>query len=96
MSTPAATKYIAVDVANEIRRYRRRHRLTQVQLAARLGYRQSVISRLELAIHDPDMSTLRHISNCLRVRITIVIRDTEVSLKFTAIRPTAREETVDA
>ncbi len=64
-------------VAEALRAYRRRHRLTQVQLAQLLGWRQTYVSQLERGGGgtEPALRTIEHLSQRLGLIVELQITD---------------------
>ncbi len=62
-------------VAEAVVAYRRRHRLTQRQLAQLLGWRQSHVSRLELGRVDPQLPTIEQLADRLGLVVELRIVD---------------------
>ena len=56
--------------------YRRRYKLSQSALAARLGLKQPAVARLESAEHEPDLKTLRLLSGRLGIEFLISFSST--------------------
>ncbi len=65
----ALARAVAVTVVG----YRARHRLTQMQLAQRLGVRQPHIARLELGEHTPSIEMLQRLSRALGLRFIVEV-----------------------
>lgn len=65
---------VALAIADLVILHRTRARITQDQLASRMGTSVSAISRLESGFHVPSMETLRKLAEALggRVKIDIV------------------------
>ena len=61
----------AYDVARQIIALRNTRKLSQEELAAMIGTKQSSISRLEKATHEPSLSTLEKICEALDARLVI-------------------------
>jgi transcriptional regulator with XRE-family HTH domain len=59
------------DVARQIIALRSTRKLSQEDLAAMIGTKQSSISRLEKATHEPSLSTLERICEALDARLVI-------------------------
>jgi len=59
------------DVARQVIALRTLRKLSQVELAAMTGTKQSGISRLENAAHEPSLSTLEKICEALDARLVI-------------------------
>ncbi len=53
--------------------YRLKHGMTQAQLAAKLGTKQSAISRFESGTENPTLEFLRKIADALGARISVTI-----------------------
>jgi len=62
---------VARELAKELIRYRMMHRLTQEQLAERLGMKGTAVTRLERGDHTPSVSTLATISAALGLQFDI-------------------------
>lgn len=78
---------LAREVATAIVAYRAAHKLSQRALAGRLGWRPSVVSRLEAAEHNPSIDTLMELSRKLGLKMRIeVTPDPGVSVKVTKAR----------
>jgi transcriptional regulator with XRE-family HTH domain len=60
-------------VARAIVAYRAVHHLSQRALADKLGWRPSVVSRLEAAEHNPSMDTLLELSRKLGMTMRITV-----------------------
>ena len=58
-------------IASQIILYRTRHRLTQEELARRVGTSHSAISRIESGQHKTSVETLRRIADALHLRLKI-------------------------
>ncbi len=80
---------LARDVAIWLLRYRAEHRLTQTQLADRLGWRQPAVARLERGEHEPSIPTLRHLMSHLGGTARIDIGPDHVRLRIVK-RPRAQ------
>jgi transcriptional regulator with XRE-family HTH domain len=65
---------LARAVALAVVRYRGDHRLSQRNLAERLGMKQPQVARLELGEVNPSMETLMRISAQLGIEFTIDVR----------------------
>lgn len=75
---------LAREVAVVIAGYRAAHKLSQRALAERLGWRPSVVSRLEAAEHNPSIDTLVELSRKLGLKMRIeVAPELGVSVKVT-------------
>lgn len=58
-------------VIGELLKARRRRKLTQTQLAERMGVGQSVVSRLESGKHTPQLETLYDAAKAMGYRVDI-------------------------
>ena len=58
-------------LADSLIRVRKRQRLTQMQLAKKVGTKQPVISNLETASSKPSISLLKRIAQALDSRLTV-------------------------
>jgi ribosome-binding protein aMBF1 (putative translation factor) len=65
----ALARAVAVAVVG----YRTKHRITQTQLAKRLGVRQPHIARLELGEHTPSIEMLQRLSRALGLRFIVEV-----------------------
>jgi transcriptional regulator with XRE-family HTH domain len=65
---------VARAVALSVLRYRAGQRLTQKQLAERLGWKQAQMGRLELGEHTPTLDTLIHLSRALGLEFLVDIQ----------------------
>lgn len=78
---------LAREVAAVIVDYRAAHRLSQRALADKLGWRPSVVSRLEAAGHNPSIDTLVELSRKLGLKMRIeVVPELGVSVKVTKVK----------
>jgi ribosome-binding protein aMBF1 (putative translation factor) len=78
---------LARELAVAIIAYRTAHKLSQRALAERLGWRPSVVSRLEAAEHNPSIETLVELSSKLGLRMRIEVTPRPgVSVKVTKAR----------
>ncbi len=78
---------LAREVAVVIVDYRAAHKLSQRALAEKLGWKPSVVSRLEAAEHNPSIDTLVDISRKLGLRMRIeVAPELGVSVKVSKAR----------
>ena len=59
------------DVARQVITLRNSRKLSQAELAEMVGTKQSSISRLENATHEPSLSTLEKICSALNARLVI-------------------------
>ncbi len=73
---------LARDVAVWLLAYRKKHRLTQTQLARQLDWPQSVIARLESGDREPSIATLHRLVERLGATATIAIRPERVEVRF--------------
>jgi ribosome-binding protein aMBF1 (putative translation factor) len=64
---------LARAVAIAVVGYRAKHRLTQTQLAQRLGVRQPHVARLELGEHTPSLEMLQRLSRVLGLRFIVEV-----------------------
>jgi transcriptional regulator with XRE-family HTH domain len=71
---------LARSVANQLVKYRVDHKLTQRQLAEKLGVSQAVVGRLELGEHEPKISTLSRLTRELGLRFSIDIHPVDSGL----------------
>lgn len=62
---------VAEKVARLLIGFRQRHNLTQRQLAAVLGMKESAVSRLESGDHVPNFTTLQRIAARCNVDVTL-------------------------
>lgn len=62
---------VAEKVARLLIGYRQQHALTQVQLAAALGMKESAVSRLESGDHVPNFATLGRIAEVCDVDVVL-------------------------
>jgi ribosome-binding protein aMBF1 (putative translation factor) len=78
---------LAREVAAVIVAYRAAHHLSQRALADKLGWRPSVVSRLEAAEHNPSMDTLVELARKLGLTMRITVApEPGVSVKVTKAR----------
>ena len=61
---------MASKMVKTIKRLRRERGLTQQQLAVKAGVSLGYLSRLEVDMHDPRLSTLRKLAKALGVPVT--------------------------
>jgi len=66
-----AEEFDRLTVANEIRRVRERRKLSQEQLAARVGTSQPHIARLETGRATPRLDVLHRIATALNFRLDV-------------------------
>lgn len=66
----AVARWLAVEVA----RYRAQHKLSQRQLADRLGVHQSDVARMEIGEHNPSVERLIRVASGLGIELMIDIR----------------------
>lgn len=67
---------VARAVALAVLDYRVKHKLTQTQLAQRLGVRQPRVARLEMGEHNPSLEMLQRLSRVLRLRFIVEVAPT--------------------
>jgi transcriptional regulator with XRE-family HTH domain len=72
---------LANDVAVRVLAYRTKHRISQAELARRLGMRQPNIARLESGEHEPSLSTLARLSLILGLDFSIDIKGGGLKLR---------------
>jgi len=78
---------LAREVAVAIVAYRAAHKLSQRALADKLGWKPSVVSRLEAAEHNPSIDTLLELSRKLGLKMRIeVAPEPGVPVKVTKAR----------
>jgi ribosome-binding protein aMBF1 (putative translation factor) len=78
---------LAREVAAAIVAYRADQMLSQRALAEKLGWRPSVVSRLEAAEHNPSIETLAELSRKLKLKMRIEVTPRPgVSVKVTKVR----------
>ncbi len=78
---------LALQIANEIERNRISHRLTQNQLAKKIGTRQSGISRLERGEGLPSLTLVRKVANAMKMYVQcrfLHFAEVQSTLKTTA------------
>lgn len=75
---------LAREVAAAIVGYRAAHGLSQRALADKLGWRPSVVSRLEAAEHNPSIETLMALS----IKLGLVMRITVAPIPGVSVRVT--------
>ncbi len=66
---------MAETIARFLIGYRQRYNLTQAQLGARLGMKESAISRLESGDHVANADTLQRITDGCHAKVTFVIAE---------------------
>ncbi len=66
---------MAEKVARLLIGYRQRHGLTQAQLAAALGMKESALSRLESGEHVPNFETLARVAEGCNVDVVLDFAD---------------------
>src|SRR5438270_12787477 len=71
---------LAHEVAMKVIQYRVEHKLTQAELARRLGMRQPHVARLEAGDHEPTLATLRRLAQVLSLEFHIDITPDTISL----------------
>jgi DNA-binding XRE family transcriptional regulator len=64
---------LARAVALAVIGYRVKHRLTQTQLAEKLGVRQPQVARLEMGEHTPSLEMLQRLARTLSLRFVVEI-----------------------
>jgi transcriptional regulator with XRE-family HTH domain len=69
-----------------LREIRRRHGLTQVQLAARARTSQAAISRIERGLVSPSVATLAELLDLMGEELTLDARATDSGIDKTLIR----------
>jgi ribosome-binding protein aMBF1 (putative translation factor) len=74
--------HIAHEVAMRVISYRVEHKLTQTELARKLGMRQPHIARLEAGEHEPSFATLSRLARVLGLEFHIDI--TRSALRLSA------------
>lgn len=80
---------LAREVARVIVAYRAAHHLSQRALADKLGWRPSVVSRLEAAEHNPSVDTLLELCCKLGLTMRITVAPApHVSVKVTRTKAT--------
>jgi len=67
-------------VATQVIQYRVDHKVSQTELARRLGMRQPHIARLEAGQHEPSLTMLRRLSEVLGIEFHIVITPNRIAL----------------
>jgi ribosome-binding protein aMBF1 (putative translation factor) len=78
---------LARAVAEAVIRYRTEKGLSQAALAKQLGWTQSVVGRLEAAVHNPSMDTLVELSRALGLRVHVEVTPTAgAAVKVTKAR----------
>lgn len=70
----------AHDVAVKVIEYRVQHKVTQTELARRLGMRQPHVARLEAGDHEPSLTTLQRLSHVLGIEFHIDITPESATL----------------
>jgi ribosome-binding protein aMBF1 (putative translation factor) len=66
---------VAEKVARLLIGFRQQHGLTQAQLGAALGMKESAVSRLESGEHVPNFATLGRIAECCSVDVVLDFAD---------------------
>ncbi|MBI4423547.1 MAG: helix-turn-helix transcriptional regulator [Elusimicrobia bacterium] len=64
----------AVQVSGEVRKARERAKLSQVELAARIGTRQGAVTRLERGPHNATIGTLEKVAKATGSVLRVTIR----------------------
>ena len=73
---------LAREVSIWLRRYRKKHRRTQTELAQQLGWKQPMVARLESGEHEPSIATLHHLVERLGSAARIEIEPDQVHVRF--------------
>lgn len=81
---------LAANVGEAVRAYRRERGLTQLELAATLGWPQSSVARLERGAHEPTIPVLRHVAGRLRIAIRVVLDGDTVDVQIRKPRRSRR------
>ena len=71
---------VARAVALRLVEYRAVHRITQTELARRLGMKQPAIARLESGDHNPSLDTLARLSSVLGIEFHIEVTPQGVAI----------------
>ena len=77
----ALARAVAIAVVD----YRAKHRVTQTQLAERLGLRQPHVARLELGEHTPSIEMLQRLSRVLGLRFIMEVAPTRKASRKRAL-----------
>jgi ribosome-binding protein aMBF1 (putative translation factor) len=64
----------ARELGRRLTAYRAAHGLSQAALAARLGWEQPHVARLEAGVHTPSLASLDHLARRLGLEITVHAR----------------------
>ena len=60
--------------AMRLRTLREKRKMTQAELAEKVGVSRAYLSRLEMGRHDPPLSRLRKLAKALRVNVAELLR----------------------
>ena len=60
--------------AVRLRTLRERRKMTQAELAEKVGVSRAYLSRLEMGMHDPPLSRLRKLAKALRVPVEELLK----------------------
>jgi ribosome-binding protein aMBF1 (putative translation factor) len=71
---------VARAVATRVIEYRAQHRITQTELARRLGMKQPAVARLEAGEHNPSLDTLARLSSALGIDFHIRVTPNGVAI----------------
>lgn len=71
---------VARAVALRVIEYRAQHRISQTELARRLGMKQPAVARLEAGEHNPSFETLSRLSSTLGIEFHIAVTPKGVAL----------------
>jgi HTH-type transcriptional regulator / antitoxin HipB len=77
---------LASDIAIKVLQYRQANRLSQTELAARLGMRQPNIARLEAGEHAPSLETLSRLADVLKLDFSVEVKPGRMRLRRPAQR----------
>ncbi|MBX3350121.1 MAG: helix-turn-helix transcriptional regulator [Nitrospira sp.] len=64
---------MASGLAKRLKQLRTERGLTQAALAKRAGVTLSYVGRLEIGMHDPQLSSLRKLARALKVKVGALI-----------------------
>ncbi len=73
LPVPRLSRTIALLVGRRIRSLRRERKLSQYELAARVGTYRPVIARLETGRHEPSLEVLRPVARALRIDLQTLL-----------------------